>query len=144
MSPFTMCPPDPDFLPGICIDTGFAPSGRPVVTLFHPHAHARNDGVRTAMLAIATNLHLGYGHRFPYSGQYLYDINGIWALDYGHPRDVLHFAPGPLWAQVVRGNGGALVVVSLELHPRPASERHILTGRLALRQRAPREWQRTQ
>ncbi|MFJ6722539.1 hypothetical protein [Streptomyces sp. NPDC091259] len=94
------------------------------------------------MLAIATWLRLGYGRRFPRTGQYLYDINGIWALDYGHPRDVLHFTPGPLWPQVVRGNGGALVAVSLEDQPRPASEGQILTGRLALRQRTPREWQR--
>ncbi|MEU7068324.1 hypothetical protein [Streptomyces sp. NPDC046161] len=142
MSSSRFSPPDPGFLPGICVDIDYTTNGWPVVTFFHPHAHSRNDGVGTAMLAIAAQLRLSYGHRFPRTGQYVYDINGHWALDYGHPRDVLHFTPDPLWAHAARGGGGALVAVSLEHEPRPAAEERILTGRLALRQRTPRDWPR--
>ncbi|WP_079408417.1 hypothetical protein [Streptomyces sp. 3211] len=138
-------PPDPEFLPGIRVDTTYAGSGSaPIVTLFHPHAHSRNLVAGTAMLAIAAGLGLRYGRSFPPTGRYVYDIHNTWSLDYGHPRDVLSFVPRDLiWPHVVRGCGGALVVVSLEHEPRPADDR-MLTGRLALRLHAPREWMRAQ
>ncbi|OEJ21089.1 hypothetical protein [Streptomyces subrutilus] len=134
-----MTPPDPGFLPGIRVDTSYAQDGAPVVILFHPHAHTLNVATEAAMLAIASRLGLRYGRRFPRTGEYVYDIHGQWCLDYGHPRDVLQFYPGPVWPHVARGFGGALVAVSLEHEPRPAEER-LLTGRLALRHRAPRDW----
>ncbi|MFE5860205.1 hypothetical protein ACFQ77_06540 [Streptomyces virginiae] len=138
-------PPDPEFLPGIQVDTTYTGSGSwPVLTLFHPHAHSRNVVAGTAMLAIASGLGLRYGRNFPRTGQHVYDIRGYWVLDYGHPRDALRFTPQDvIWPHVVRGGGGALVAVSLDHEPRPAEPEHrLLTGRLALRHRAPREWER--
>ncbi|RSS94241.1 hypothetical protein EF903_06800 [Streptomyces sp. WAC05292] len=133
-------PPDPGFLPGIAIDTRCTASGTPVVTLYHPHAHALNDGVGSAMLAIASRLGLRYGRHLPRTGEYIYDLYEGWFLDYGHPRDVLHFTPDFLWPHMVRGAGGAVVAVSLEHEPRPVEDERILTGRLALRRRPPRTW----
>ncbi|MFD6874404.1 MULTISPECIES: hypothetical protein [unclassified Streptomyces] len=65
---------------------------------------------------------------------------GTWAVDYGHPHDALSFDPGLLWPCVVRGGGGAIVAVSLDDEPRPTHQARILTGWLALRKQAPREW----
>ncbi|MFE5677296.1 hypothetical protein ACFQ7B_19345 [Streptomyces erythrochromogenes] len=139
-----LAPPDPEFLPGIQVDTTYTLRGSvPVVTLFHPHAHTRNVVAGTAMLAIASGLGLRYGRHFPRTGQCVYNIWDYWALDYGHPRDVLTFFPQDLiWPHVVRGGGGCFLAVSLEHEPRPANEVRILTGRVALRYQAPREWMR--
>ncbi|MET9324735.1 hypothetical protein ABZX75_31965 [Streptomyces sp. NPDC003038] len=137
-----LSPPDPEFLSGICVDTRYTEGGSPVVTLYHPHAHSRNTVTENAMLAIASRLGLRYGRHFPRTGQHVYDIEGVWALDYGHPRDCLRFEPGPVWPYVARGAGGVLVVVSLEHEPRPSPKARVLSGRLALRRRAPREWTR--
>ncbi|MGW3326312.1 hypothetical protein [Streptomyces virginiae] len=139
----TLAPPDPGFLPEILVTTDFTTrSHQPVVTLFHPLCHA-GSGVETAMRAIAFHLRLDTGYGFPRTGEYVYDIQNHWALDYGHPRKVLQFPAwrNVLWCAVVRGHGGALVAVSLEHEPRPESAR-ILTGRLALRRQAPRAWER--
>ncbi|MEV6684554.1 hypothetical protein AB0N28_04335 [Streptomyces sp. NPDC051130] len=135
-----LSPPGPEFLPGIRVDTSYASNMWPLVTLFHPHAHRQNYAARQAMLAIATGLRLRYGVHFPRTGEYVYNIGGIWCLDYGHPREVLHFPPSPVWPDVVRRLGGALVAVSLEHEPRPSDEDRILTGRLTLRHEAPRGW----
>ncbi|MEU6211861.1 hypothetical protein ABZ891_18385 [Streptomyces sp. NPDC047023] len=139
-----LAPPDPEFLPGIRVDTTYTPRGSlPVVTLFHPHAHTRNVAAGTAMLAIASALGLRYGRHFPRTGQCIYNIRQYWALDYGHPGDALNFfPPDPVWPHVVRGGEGCFLAVSLEHEPRPADEVRILTGRVALRDRAPREWWR--
>ncbi|MCX5278088.1 hypothetical protein [Streptomyces virginiae] len=133
-------PPDPEFLPGIAIDTRYTGSGAPVVTLYHPHAHSQNGAVGTAMLAIAARLGLRYGRHLPRTGEYIYDLREGWFLDYGHPRDALRFWPGTLWPHVARGAGGAVVAVSLEHEPRPVEDERILTGRLALRRWPPRSW----
>ncbi|MGW6859168.1 hypothetical protein [Streptomyces xanthophaeus] len=124
------------------METTFSRIGWPIVTLFHPHAHSRNAATEAEMLAIASSLGLRYGRQFPRTGHYIYNISGLWCLDYGHPRDTLQFWPTDQWPQRVRGSGGALIAVSLDHEPLTTDDR-MLTGRLALRNRAPREWVQT-
>ncbi|MFJ8166552.1 hypothetical protein ACIRBY_37310 [Streptomyces sp. NPDC096136] len=114
--------------------------GVPIVTLYHPHAHPQNTGVEQAMTAIGALLGLRYGRHFRPSHEYVYDFGGDWYLDYGHPRDLLRFPVANwLWPYAVHGRRGALVAVCLEHEP-SAPEGRIMTGALALRQVAPRDW----
>ncbi|WP_030775193.1 hypothetical protein [Streptomyces sp. NRRL F-2664] len=77
-----LAPPDPEFLPGIKVDTTYTLGASvPVVTLFRPHAHTRNEVAGTAMLAIASGLGLRYGRSFPRTGQCVYNIWDYWARD---------------------------------------------------------------
>ncbi|MGW7063598.1 hypothetical protein ACWGHM_34575 [Streptomyces sp. NPDC054904] len=140
MIPFRFPPPDSAFLPQIAVDAHLAPDGSPVVTLHHPNADIRSNGAETAMLAIALRLGLSHGRHAPRTGAFIYNIGSGWYLDYHHPRDVLHFAPPPMWAHRARRVGGARVTVSLERHPNPSSDGRILTGRLALRREAHHDW----
>ncbi|MDX2394107.1 hypothetical protein NJL88_29415 [Streptomyces sp. DK15] len=136
-----LSPPGSAFLPEIRVDTDALSSGHSLVTLSHPHAHLRNSEAEHAMLAIASRLGLRHGTDFPRTGQYIYNIGEFWALDYGHPRDCLSFSPTNfLWPFIARERGGTFVAVSLGPIDKPEAAQRILTGRLALRERAPREW----
>ncbi|MFD8146124.1 hypothetical protein [Streptomyces sp. NPDC059708] len=133
-------PPEAEFLPGIAVQTIVTTRGVPIVTLYHPHAHERNTAVETAMTAIGALLGLRYGRHFRRSREYIYDIDDTWYLDYRHPQHVLCFPVAHwLWPYAVRGRGGALVAVCLEHEP-SAPEGRIMTGSLALRRAAPRDW----
>ncbi|MFH8894573.1 hypothetical protein [Streptomyces sp. NPDC017949] len=59
------------------------------------------------MLAIAFRLGLRHGAAFPRTGQYIYNVSGLWALDYGHPRDCLCFSPTDFfWPLIARSRAG--------------------------------------
>ncbi|MFD6181986.1 hypothetical protein [Streptomyces goshikiensis] len=78
-------------------------SGWPLVTLFHAHAHPQNTVTEAAMTAIASRLGLLHVLGFRRRGELVYDIRGVWRLDYGHPRDALRFLPGTVCGSSPRG-----------------------------------------
>ncbi|MGW6884717.1 hypothetical protein ACWGEU_31185 [Streptomyces goshikiensis] len=79
----------------------------PLVTLFHPRAHPQNTVTEAAMTTIASRLGLLHGLGFRHRGELVYDIRGVWCLNYGHPRDALRFQPGDgLWHLAARRRTG--------------------------------------
>ncbi|MFD6874547.1 MULTISPECIES: hypothetical protein [unclassified Streptomyces] len=105
-------------------------SGCAYVVLGHPEAHVRRETtVDRYLRGIATGLGLHVGEGYPSTPHVLYYVQGMWALDYGHPEDLLALPrPSHGWALRAQTDRGAHVGVCLDPVLPASRPDHMLTG----------------